>query len=219
MPSGWGRRCTYSDGDQEDLTLDELKALVKVDEANKASPPELAANTSSVPEQHISAGTIILERNEKDEIDKDSSDSEEFDFDMAGDIIPVDDTAESMYHLERRVSANGKKAEQNDSDDEQSAWLTKVATLVNSKAAKTSKTTKSGLVGNERMGSKDIGGEGNIDECDGSKPIVPWVIGRAVPLCRVEKQYRHGAKVINIKDKKKIVGQVSTFRRTEILVW
>ena len=201
----WIRRCAYSDGDQEDLTLRELKHLSKLDEETSFAQP-----LPALPDEQVSGGKLLLEENEAADSDSVSNSSEELDFDMADDIIPLDDTAESTYHLEREASVNiSKKAEQDNSDDEQSAWLTKVATLVNSKAAKATKMIKPILLGSETMGLKDNEEVSLSDGCDGSKLIMPFEIEKAVPLFRIHKEHRHGSKVVNIKDKKKIVGQVS----------
>lgn len=136
---------------------------------------------------------------------------DELDFDMADDIVPLDETAESTLRLDRHSSAGSKSG----SEDEEPAWLKKVATLVNSKAPKekSKKEKKTPTITCSNIGTRDSDGtEKQIGE-DQAIISLPSQISKPVPLIKVQKDFRHGCKVVNIKDRRRVVGQV----RTEIL--
>lgn len=145
-----------------------------------------------------------------DESSESSSISDVLGFHMADEIIPPDETAESTLRHDRQSKKTHELAD--DGEEEEPAWLKKVATLVNAKAPKRDKLKKihgSGL--NGVVPSKDndvvydVRGHGNLH------PPSPSAILKPVPLLRIHKSRRHGCKVVNIKDKSRVVGQVSKY--------
>lgn len=125
--------------------------------------------------------------------------SSELDFDMADDILPEDDTAAATLHRERQRKS--KKVDQAIDDDEQQqqVWLTKVAKLVNSKATKSKSRAKKQTLDSESCMKIDDKVE-NGDVSEFKNPIA---------LSLIAKESRYGCKVVNTRDKVKIIGQVS----------
>lgn len=203
---------------KEDLSLSDLRKLVRLDEqrntvtmqghhktnvdlplhdrpAEKISPPLPAVETKKTTDKK----RFEDKYHDNKELSDSSYDSGGLDFDMADDIIPLDETAESTLYLDRQSKGN-RKNDQSDNEEEPE-WLKKVATLVNAKAKK--KANKTLLHGGEILGSKDSEASGN-DETN-----INWPANmKAVPLLQIQKDQRHGCKVVNMKDKKRVVGQV-----------
>ncbi len=195
----------------EDLSLSELRRIVRIE--MERSPKTQNASTeidASIPfcsmTQPMAAPLLPVASKKIDgklsQVDIHSNQtmiessyaSSGLDFDMADDIIPLDATAESTLQLDHQ-SKGHKKNEDSEDHDEESAWLKKVATLVNAKAKK--KNNKILVNGSEIFQSNDSEASGNED--------TTW---KAVPLVQVRKEQRHGCKVVNIKDKNHVVGQV-----------
>jgi len=183
--------------------------------AEDTSQSDSSARAEDEPEPRApTVGTVPIKAKspkdrQSDNSDDDSDDSEELNFDMADDIVPLDETAESTLRLDRQAIAGSKKPDSTDSEEEEPAWLKKVATLVNSKAPKANqKKSKKTVVGGiaDTLGLKES--EGVPSGGDNINSILPSEISRPVPLLHVQKQFRHGCKVVNMKDKKRVVGQV-----------
>lgn len=186
---GFLRRCVYSDGFQEDITVNELQRLVRLEKTRKdvIFKKKETCKSESVKNN---AG----KQNNETEI----QDSDEIDFEMADDIIPVDDTMESMLHFENQVNKDVDKLTYEDSKDEDSSWLTKVATLVNSKVTKSKQKSNSVTAINSVATSNTESDFGRHTEID--KPV---------PLSHIPKEKRRGCNVVCISDEKRIVGNVS----------
>lgn len=216
---GFLRRCVYSDGFQEDITVNELLRLVRLENNRRDS-----GRSSNKTEEEIHGDEIVVKHDDDDDDDAthtkqhndktDTCDSDEIDFEMADDIIPMDDTVKSMLHFDKQLNKDEEKKlanEQQDCKDEESLWLTKVATLVNSKVAKSKQQGKSVLCSSSNATAtttttaKDavIATRSVESEC-----LCRIEIDAPVPLNRIPKKKRLGCKVVCIMDENKIVGKV-----------
>lgn len=130
--------------------------------------------------------------------DDDSSD-DGLDFTKANELLPFDEAAESTLHVDKQPN-NGKKSDTDSNEDNDTSWLTEVASLLNTKGPKTK----------QKNSSKEIEFSHQSKSRDEEADILPSDITRPVPLIRVRKGSRHGCKVVSIKDKTRTVAQVSS---------
>jgi hypothetical protein len=212
---GFLRRCVYSDGFQEDITVNELLRLVRLENNRKDF-----GRSSNKTEEEIHGDAIVVKHDDdashtKQHNDKtdDTYDSDEIDFEMADDIIPMDDTVKSVLHFDKQVNKDEEKKlanEQQDCKDEESLWLTKVATLVNSKVAKSKQQGKSVLCSSFNATATTTS-NGAVIATRSIESEYPCrvEIDAPVPLNRIPKKKRLGCKVVCIMDENKIVGKVS----------
>ena len=200
--------------------MSDLKKLVRLEEERKnglfeqngkKAAGQFSKNTPVEPssprptelKKSTSAKQIEVTKNHSSEDSGTSSSEDELDFDMADDIIPLDETAESTLHHVRQNESNRKQDKSK--DDQEPEWLKKVATLVNATGKK--KFSKTSSYGSE-FEVKDAHASQNNSRNDEQTANV-LAKSRAIPLLKVQKDQRHKCKVINIKDKNRVVGQVN----------
>jgi len=195
---GFLRRCIYADGFQEDMTVYDLRKLVQLEERRKVC--EAISSEVSMKENHADTGTGG-NKYQSHYTQGGSSVGEELDFDMADDIIPIDDTVESTLHFDNEVIKDEKKSTRDPDEQDDSWWLTKVASLVNSKVVSSKQKSKAAM----RFFKNDC----MTAEQKAYGSFTSTEFNKLVPLISVPKDMRCGCKVVCIKDEERTVGKVS----------
>jgi hypothetical protein len=206
------RRCVYTDGDSEDITMDELRALallypktvtfelakkqdsevksltVKEGQKHKDSTKRKEQNHQKNDQTQSSDETNVI-RNHVQAVSDWNTLDEVGEFEKANELLPpVDTAAEATFKICGNETRKKKSSHNDSSSDED--WLTEVATglLVSSKSSKSQKKRAS------------------------SHQEKPQESSRNISLANVKRGERHGCKVVNIKNSegaKYIVGEVS----------
>lgn len=201
------RRCVYTDGDSEDLSLKALQALARLYPKSLtmelAEKQDMEAKATIVPrnkikgrrdsstDNHTHKPIVVASIDKKEDAKeiKNWLDIDECDvFNKASQILPPVEVSEQAGSKRKKKCSDGMSDDESSSDEE---WLTAVATglLTSSKSSKS---------GRRKYQSEN---EGKEDE-----------VVKSVSLADIKQGERHGCRVINIKimdNHRGIVGEVS----------